>query len=48
MRRSQTIQSTAIVAAEMPAYDYGSLKIGKSPVTLEEFEQLKLAANFTY
>lgn len=47
MRRSQSVQSTGMVAAEMPGYDYGSTNVGKSPVTLEEFEQLKRDANFT-
>ena len=47
MRRSQSAQNTATVAPKIPGYDYGSTRIEKSPVTLEEFEQLKRDANFT-
>jgi len=47
MRRSQSVENSAMVAAEILGYDYGSSQVQKSPVTLEEFEQLKRDANFT-
>ena len=47
MSRYQSVDNTAMVAPEMPGYDYGSSKVEKSPVTLEELEQLKRDANFT-
>jgi hypothetical protein len=47
MRRSQTVESTPMVARDIPGYDYGSSKVDRSPISFEEFEQLKLDANFT-
>ena len=35
------------VADEIPGYDYGSENVAKSPITLQEFEQLKHSATFT-
>jgi hypothetical protein len=47
MRRSQTVESTPMMARDIPGYDYGSSKVGRSPISFEEFEKLKLDANFT-
>lgn len=47
MRRSQSRGNRSMAATEIQGYDYGSSRIGRSPVTLEEFEQLKRDANFT-
>jgi Protoglobin len=47
MRRTQSTARPTVVAREIPGYDYGSSTVGMSPVTFEEFEQLKRDANFT-
>lgn len=47
MNRSQTVDNLKMVAREIPGYDYGSPKIARSPITVQEFELLKLDAKFT-
>jgi hypothetical protein len=46
MPRTQSTAKPTTVAPEIPGYDYGSSTVEKSPVTFEEFEQLKRDANF--
>jgi len=47
MNRSQTMEKTRMVADEIPGYDYGSPNIAKSPITVNELEQLKQSTGFT-
>jgi hypothetical protein len=36
-----------MVAEQIPGYDYGSARIAKSPITMEQFELLKQSAGFS-
>ena len=46
MNRSQTMERVKMVADEIPGYDYGSADSAKSPITTQEFEELKQSAAF--
>lgn len=46
MNRSQTAENPRMVAPHIPGYDYGSPKVAKSLITVQEFELLKADANF--
>ena len=47
MNRSQSQSKVRMVANDIPGYDYSSLNVAKSPITLKEFEELKQSAGFT-
>jgi len=47
MDRSQPIEKPAMVADNIPGYDYGSSTAAKSPITVEALEQLRQSAGFT-
>jgi hypothetical protein len=46
MAQFQRIEKLRMVADEIPGYDYGSPNVAKSPITPQEFEQLKQSAGF--
>jgi pimeloyl-ACP methyl ester carboxylesterase len=47
MNRSGSQSKVRMVANDIPGYDYGSLNVAKSPITLKELEELKQSAGFT-
>jgi len=47
MDQSQTMEKPAMVANDIPGYDYGSATVARSPITVKELEQLKESTGFT-
>lgn len=47
MDRSQTTDTPAMVANDIPGYNYGSATLARSPINVKELEQLKGSAGFT-
>lgn len=47
MDGSQPTEKPAMVANDISGYDYGSSRAAKSPITVEQLEQLRQSAGFT-
>jgi Protoglobin len=47
MDQSQAIEKPAMVANDIPGYNYGSSTVAKSPITVNELEELKASTGFT-